>query len=67
MISIGEVEARVEALRAGAGDDPEADHGERDGLLLAALRAIAGGHPEPQEMAAAALKVADADMVLWSA
>jgi hypothetical protein len=67
VISVGEVEARVAGLEAHSGGDPESDHGERDGLLIAALRAIAAGHPEPEKIAAAALRVTELDLTLWFA
>lgn len=60
-----QVRAKVDEIRAAAGDDPERDHYARDGLLVETLRAIAAGAPDPAALASEALRVQEPDMELW--
>lgn len=54
-------------LEAIGNSDPEAGHGIADDLAEAVLRAIADGHPNPQQLAADTLTVLGADFPRWYA
>ncbi len=64
-LTLAEIRAKVADLKAHAGGDPEADHAARDGILLGALRSIAGSAPDAPIIAAEALAVEDIELTLW--
>ena len=67
-MTVAEILARVEVVRALARDD-EAAHGEEDRLREKVLEAIAkGDHAEPADaLARAVLKTSDIDFARWCA
>lgn len=66
-MTIEEVEAEVERIRAMRGDD-ESAHSAEDRLWENVLRTIASGYGDkPSSLAAAALKTADIDFARWCA
>jgi len=62
----GEVEARVERIRAMAGDD-EAAHGAEDSLRRDVLLAIAGGARNARALARTALETEEIEFARWCA
>jgi hypothetical protein len=52
---------------ASLADDPEAMHGSEDALHRSVLQAVAAGHPQARELAAAALRTNDIDAPRWCA
>lgn len=60
------VRRAVEDIRASAGD-PEAAHGMQDKLFSEVLRAVANGHPDARELAAAALIAREIEFPRWYA
>jgi len=65
-VTSDEVRARLDALRAIAGDD-EAAHAEEDNLRADVLGAIQAGAPNPQQLAWLALKTSDIEFERWCA
>lgn len=66
-MTVDEVNAEVERIRAMAGDD-ESAHSAEDALWEAVLRAIASGYGDkPALLASAALKTADIEFARWCA
>lgn len=65
-LTVAAVRARVEDIRASAGDD-EAAHGMEDQLFESVLRAVADGHPQSVAMAKAALRSLELDFERWCA
>lgn len=57
-MKIEEIEKRVAEIAANV-RDREGAHGMEDQLYLDVLRAIAGGHKNARQLAAAAIKAAD--------
>lgn len=53
----GTLRARIEAMLSKEPDDPESDHGERDELLVAALRTVVESPDDPEARAIASLAV----------
>src|SRR6476619_3217064 len=67
-LTVESIEQKLEEVRqlANTGDD-EGAHGAQDELLLSVLAAIAGGAPNPGELAATALKVDEIKFSRWYA
>lgn len=65
-LTVHKVRDRVLWLESIKGDD-EAAHAEEDEIRRDVLRAIAGGAPVPQLLAAEALKTEDIDFARWYA
>lgn len=65
-MTVNEIRARVEAIRALAWDD-EAAHGREDELRADVLRAIAEGAPDAAALAAAALETGAIEFARWCA
>ena len=65
-MTIKEINERVTKI-AEIADDPEYAHMEEDKLLDEVLKAIAGGHPRPKSLAAAALKANEIEFSRWYA
>jgi hypothetical protein len=65
-MTVEDVRARLEAIRAVADDDEQA-HGLQDSLLLDVLLAIRNGADEPAALASAAVEVYDIDFERWCA
>jgi hypothetical protein len=66
MITPHVVRSSITACQAMAQGDPEAWHGFIDQARADVLKAIAGGHPDPEGLAAAVLE-ADAIPTAWHA
>jgi hypothetical protein len=58
-MDVKEIEDRIEYIKAHQRSDPEVAHDLEDTLFIEVLVEIALGHPEPQEIASAALKSQD--------
>ena len=63
-MTVQEIHGRVESIRAHA-DDNERAHADEDDLWRDVLRAIAAGHPEPQQLAEAAVKSTEIEFTRW--
>jgi hypothetical protein len=66
MLTLKEVEHRIDAISAEQGD-PEAAHGLEDTLYRDVLNAIADGHPDPAVIAALCLMTRHIDFPRWCA
>jgi hypothetical protein len=65
-VTVADVEAKVEAIRAVRGDDERA-HSDEDELHQLVLAVIARGAANAAELAAAALKTTEIEFSRWCA